>query len=124
MIGEGRVTVDGVVVATPAITIEAGSARVTVDARAVDPSAAARVSIVLLYKLAGELVSTSEPGRKTVFDRLAALGLPPTLKAVGRLDMDTEGLLILTNSSERESPTPHACKEAAAAHTRLPLTAQ
>ena len=98
LIGEGRVTVDGVIVASPAITI-APSARVTVDARAVDATAAGRVSVFLMYKLAGELVSLSEPGRRTVFDRLAALGISSPLKAVGRLDMATEGLLVLTNSS-------------------------
>jgi 23S rRNA pseudouridine2605 synthase len=105
LIKEGRVAVNGVTVASPAISISPGgvggdAVRVTLDREAVDHAASlSSTSVFLVYKLAGEIVSTNEPGRRTVFDRLQLMGVPSGLKAVGRLDMATEGLLLLTNNS-------------------------
>jgi 23S rRNA pseudouridine2605 synthase len=55
--------------------------------------------VILVHKMAGELVADSDPqGRPCVMHRLKRLlGSKQHFKAVGRLDMMTEGLLILTN---------------------------
>jgi 16S rRNA U516 pseudouridylate synthase RsuA-like enzyme len=103
LISEGRVAVNGVLVVSPAITIATGvggdAVHVTLDRAPVDHTASQSTSVFVMHKLAGEIVSTNEPGRRTVFDRLRMMGLPEGLKAVGRLDMASEGLLLLTNNS-------------------------
>mmetsp|Transcript_7715 Transcript_7715/g.12483 ORF Transcript_7715/g.12483 Transcript_7715/m.12483 type:complete len:299 (-) Transcript_7715:1078-1974(-) len=56
-----------------------------------------RNTLYMAYKLRGELVTYSDPrGRPTIFQRLEAMGLPKNLIAVGRLDYQSEGLLLLT----------------------------
>ncbi|CAN0340045.1 unnamed protein product, partial [Ectocarpus sp. 4 AP-2014] len=55
----------------------------------------------MVHKMRNELVTRDDPeGRPTVFDRLAKLKLPDTLMPVGRLDYNTEGLLLLTNDGD------------------------
>ncbi|CAM9791644.1 unnamed protein product [Ectocarpus fasciculatus] len=55
----------------------------------------------MVHKMRNELVTRHDPeGRATVFDRLAKLKLPDTLMPVGRLDYNTEGLLLLTNDGD------------------------
>ncbi|WP_240325511.1 pseudouridine synthase [Sphingomonas mesophila] len=93
MIGEGRVALDGKVLTTPA-TLLTDLTGVTVDGKAVRAPAAAR--IYRFYKPAGVLTAASDPkGRPTIYDRLPD-GLP-RLIPVGRLDYNTEGLLLMTN---------------------------
>ena len=93
MIAEGRVAVDGTAIDTPATLLETLKG-VTVDGKPVAPPAAAR--LYRFYKPAGVLTAASDPkGRPTIYDRLPA-GLP-RLIPVGRLDYNTEGLLLLTN---------------------------
>ncbi|MDQ2891546.1 MAG: pseudouridine synthase, partial [Pseudomonadota bacterium] len=92
MIADGRVALDGTVLDTPA-TILRTLAGVTVDGQ---PVAAAEATRLFLYhKPTGLLVTEHDPaGRPTIYDRLPA-GLP-RLVPVGRLDFNTEGLLLLT----------------------------
>ena len=93
MIEEGRIALDGKVLTTPATLLE-DLTGVTVDGKAVRPPAAAR--IYRFYKPAGVLTAAADPkGRATIYDRLPA-GLP-RLIPVGRLDFNTEGLLLMTN---------------------------
>lgn len=96
LISEGRVAVNGRVLATPAVTIGPGDV-VTLDGA---PVAAAEPSRLFLYhKPPGLLTTHADPkGRPTVFDALPA-GLP-RLISVGRLDLSSEGLLLLTNDGE------------------------
>src|SRR5436853_1981533 len=92
-IAEGRVAVDGVVLTSPAVTVTSANA-VRVDGRPLPEPERAR--LWRYHKPAG-LVTThrDEKGRPTVFAALPA-GLP-RLISIGRLDLSSEGLLLLTN---------------------------
>jgi 23S rRNA pseudouridine2605 synthase len=92
MIAEGRVAIDGIVIDTPA-TLLTSLAGVTVDGSPVREAEAAR--LFLYHKPKGLLVTERDPGgRPTIYDRLPK-GLP-RLVPVGRLDLATEGLLLMT----------------------------
>ncbi|MCP1469801.1 23S rRNA pseudouridine2605 synthase [Sphingobium sp. OAS761] len=92
MIAEGRIARDGVAVETPA-TLLTSLHGVTVDGVAVAAPPPAR--LFLFHKPTGCLTTERDPaGRPTIYDRLPA-GLP-RLMPIGRLDMNTEGLLLLT----------------------------
>jgi len=93
MIEAGRVSVNGKTIAGPALNVTA-SDRVAVDGKPV--AAADRPRLWLYHKPAG-LVTTArdEKGRKTVFDALPEE--LPRVMPVGRLDLTSEGLLLLTN---------------------------
>lgn len=92
MIAEGRVALDGVTLDTPA-TLLASLGGVTVDGNPVAAPEAAR--LFLFHKPAGLLTTERDPaGRPTIYDRLPK-GLP-RLMPVGRLDLNTEGLLLMT----------------------------
>ena len=92
MIDEGRVALDGAVLDTPA-TILTSLRGVTVDGHPVAAPEAARLFVY--HKPTGLLVTERDPaGRPTIYDRLPR-DLPRTVP-VGRLDLNTEGLLLLT----------------------------
>jgi 23S rRNA pseudouridine2605 synthase len=96
MIAEGRIAIDGVKIETPA-TLLRSLAGVTVDGVAVKPPTAAR--LFRYHKPTGLLTAERDPkGRPTIYDRLPK-GLP-RLMPVGRLDLNTEGLLLLTTDGE------------------------
>ncbi len=95
-IAEGRVAVDGRTLASPAVTVTDGSL-VTVDGKPLPEAEPPR--LFRYHKPRGLLTTNRDPeGRPTIFERLPE-GLP-RLMAVGRLDMDSEGLLLLTNDGE------------------------
>ena len=92
MIEEGRIAKDGVALDTPA-TLLTSLHGVTVDGVAVAAPAPAR--LFLFHKPVGYLTTERDPaGRPTIYDRLPAD--LPRLMPIGRLDMNTEGLLLLT----------------------------
>jgi 23S rRNA pseudouridine2605 synthase len=92
-IAEGRVTVDGEVLTTPAVTVTANS-RIEVDGKPLPTADAPR--LFRFHKPTGYLTAARDPeGRKTIAD-LMPVGLP-RLMPIGRLDMNSEGLLLLTN---------------------------
>lgn len=96
MIAEGRIAIDGVTIETPATLLKSLTG-VTVDGVAVKPPTAAR--LFRYHKPTGLLTAERDPnGRPTIYDRLPK-GLP-RLMPVGRLDLNTEGLLLLTNDGE------------------------
>ena len=96
MIAEGRIAIDGKPVETPA-TLLTSLHGVTVDGKPVKAAAPAR--LFRYHKPAGLLTAERDPkGRPTIYDRLPQ-GLP-RLMPVGRLDMNTEGLLLLTTDGE------------------------
>ena len=96
LIRQGRVTINGETINSPAINVS-GEEKILLDGERLPEKENTR--LWLYYKPAG-LVTThkDEKGRNTVFDNL-----PPTLPrviSVGRLDLNSEGLLLLTNSGE------------------------
>jgi len=96
MIAEGRVARDGVVLDTPA-TLLASLDGITVDGQPVAAPAPAR--LFLFHKPAGVLTTERDfSGRPTIYDRLPK-DLPRVVP-VGRLDLNTEGLLLLTTDGE------------------------
>lgn len=96
LIESGHVTVNGETIRDPEARIDIERDRVVVDGAAV---AQAEYVYVMLHKPAGVVTTSSdERGRRTVFDLLDDAGWP-RLSAVGRLDMESEGLLLFTNDS-------------------------
>ena len=96
LISQQRVSVNGEVVNTPAFNVDGGE-DIRIDGEKLPK--ADNVRMWVYYKPTG-LVTThkDEQGRQTVFDNLPA-GLPRVI-SVGRLDLNSEGLLLLTNSGE------------------------
>ena len=97
MIADGRVKVNGKTVRELGTKIDPENDRVSVDGQ--DIAVKDEYLFYMLNKPAGYLTTTSDPQhRPTIFD------LCPELRGrvlpVGRLDMDTEGLLLLTNHGE------------------------
>ncbi|MBW8812333.1 MAG: rRNA pseudouridine synthase [Caulobacterales bacterium] len=93
LIGEGRVAINGRTLTTPAVKVEPGDI-LTVDGEVVGEPEPARV--FRYHKPVGLVTTHKDPaGRPTVFEALPE-GLP-RLISVGRLDLNSEGLLLLTN---------------------------
>jgi 23S rRNA pseudouridine2605 synthase len=89
----GRVAVNGTVIRSPAFNVT-GRDRVSVDGEPLP--ARERTRLFLYHKPRGQLTTRADPqGRPTIFQQLPK-GLP-RLISVGRLDFNTEGLLLLTN---------------------------
>ena len=94
LVKAGRVTADGAVVARPEDKFDREAVELRVDGEAVDGE---RYCYLMIHKPGGVLSATEDPKQPTVLDLL-----PPHLRRVGlfpvgRLDKDTEGLLLLTN---------------------------
>ncbi|GHG91612.1 pseudouridine synthase [Pseudodonghicola xiamenensis] len=93
MIEEGRVNVNGKPIDSPALNVTAKD-RISVDGK---PLAAPEPARLWLYHKPSGLVTTArdEQGRETIFDALPEE--MPRVMSVGRLDLNSEGLLLLTN---------------------------
>jgi 23S rRNA pseudouridine2605 synthase len=90
---QGRVTVNGRVINSPALDVTENDV-IAVDGKPLPPRE--RTRLFLYHKPRGLMTTHADPeGRPTVFDNLPE-GLP-RLISVGRLDFNTEGLLLLTN---------------------------
>jgi pseudouridine synthase len=97
LIAGGRVTVNGEVVTSLGTKVDPARDVVAVDGTRVEPQAVK--AYFALNKPRGFVTTMSDPqGRRTIAEFLP--DDPPGLFAVGRLDLDTEGLLIVTNDGE------------------------
>ncbi|MFS8145515.1 pseudouridine synthase [Rhizobium sp. BR 249] len=93
MIMEGRVTLNGTVLETPVVNVTLAD-RIEVDG--VPIRGIERTRLWLYHKPAGLVTTNADPeGRPTVFDNLPEE--LPRVMSIGRLDINTEGLLLLTN---------------------------
>lgn len=96
LIKQKRVTVNGEIIDTPAFKVE-GSEKILLDGEKLPEIEQTR--LWLYHKPAGLLTTHKDTeARATVFDHLPA-GLPRVI-SVGRLDLNSEGLLLLTNNGE------------------------
>ena len=94
---EGRVAVAGRVVRDPYAPVVPERAAIALDG---EPAAAPAFRCLMLHKPRGVVTSARDPdGRRTVFDLARAAGETGRLVAVGRLDLATTGLLLLTNDT-------------------------
>ena len=95
-IAAGRVCVNGRKIQTPDYWVDFARDRVTLDDK---PVHAGKKVYLLLYKPKGYLTAYKDPeGRSTVYDLMS--GIDQWVFPVGRLDLDSSGLLILTNDSQ------------------------
>jgi 23S rRNA pseudouridine2605 synthase len=94
-ISAGKVSVNGKIVRNPDHWVDLERDRIMLDGR---PLQTAAKLYILLYKPKGYLTTYRDPeGRPTVYDLMADAGT--WLSPVGRLDLDTSGLLIMTNDT-------------------------
>lgn len=94
-IAEGRVAVDGKKIQTPDAWVETERQKVTFDGR---PLESASKVYLLLYKPKGYLATYKDPeGRPTIYDLVS--DVKEKVFSAGRLDLDTSGLIILTNDT-------------------------
>jgi 23S rRNA pseudouridine2605 synthase len=94
-IGGGRVAVNGKIIQTPDHWVDIARDKISFDGK---PLAKADKRYILLYKPKGYLTTYKDPeNRPTVYDLIG--DIDQFVGTVGRLDMDTSGLLLLTNDS-------------------------
>lgn len=95
-IGTGRVRVNGQIVRNPDHWIDLERDRITLDGK---PLRTVEKLYIVLYKPKGYITSYRDPqGRPTVYDLMGDAGT--WLSPVGRLDLDTSGLLLMTNDTD------------------------
>lgn len=96
MITQGRVELNGRVVTELGTKADLDKDEIKVDGRRLKVAPVKRY--LLMYKPVGVMATRSDPQRRTtVIDLLAKLGITGYFYPVGRLDYDSEGLIILTN---------------------------
>ncbi len=106
LIVQGRVTVNGEVVTTLGAKADPERDEIRVDGRRVRTDIARRTYLV--YKPRGVVSTRADPrGRPTITDLLARAGVGGYLYPVGRLDYDSEGLLIVTNDGALAARLTH-----------------
>src|SRR5687767_2440862 len=104
LIAEGRVSVNGRTIHEMGVKADAAADDIRVDGRRV--RTAARLRYLLLNKPKGYVTTRSDPQRRrTVMDLLS--GVREYVYPVGRLDYDSEGLLLLTNDGDLAARLTH-----------------
>ena len=93
----GRVEVDGKIINSPALNVNPSTQKILIDGAPLKPREKTR--LWLYYKPLGLITTHSDPeGRGTVFEHLPKN--MPRVVSVGRLDLNSEGLLLLTNNGD------------------------
>jgi pseudouridine synthase len=106
LIAQGRVSVNGATVTEPGTKADVAADDIRVDGRRVKPPQRRRY--LLLYKPRGYITTRSDPQhRPTVIDLLSKGGVREYVYPVGRLDYDSEGLLLLTSDGELAARLTH-----------------
>ncbi len=98
IITAGRVRVNGSVVRLAGTSADPAVDRVEIDGKQIVIEAP-RVYLAM-NKPAGYLTTVTDPGGRPTVMQLLTVGLPPHVFPIGRLDRDTEGLLLFTNDGE------------------------
>ena len=107
LIDQGLVSVDGAVVEQQGLTIDAATAVVRLRGKEVR---AERKLYIALHKPRDVVCTSSDPqGRKTCLDFVS--GLSARLYTIGRLDRDSEGLILLTNDGDFAHALSHPSHE-------------
>lgn len=108
LIADGHVAVNGVIVTEMGVQVDETCDIVTVDGAPV--TIESEKHYLAYYKPIGEVTTVSDPeGRATVMDRFR--DYPVRLYPVGRLDYDSEGLLLLTNDGDLMNSLLHPSHE-------------
>ena len=108
MIAAGRVCVNGCTVTEMGVQVDAERDQVTVDGEPIRLEE--EKHYLAYYKPVGEVTTVSDPeGRATVMDKFR--DYPVRLYPVGRLDYDSEGLLLLTNDGDMMNSLLHPSHE-------------
>ena len=108
MIQDGRVSVNGRTVTEMGVQVDEETDQIRVDGALVTPEA--EKHYIAYNKPIGEVTTVSDPeGRATVMDRFR--DYPVRLFPVGRLDYDSEGLLLLTNDGDLMNRLLHPSRE-------------
>jgi len=103
LIAEGRVAVNGKIVRVPGTRVDPEQDEISVDGKPI--GAISPRTYVMLHKPAGVVSTTDDPqGRPTVVDLVK---VDARLFPVGRLDFDSEGLLLLTDDGELTQRLTH-----------------
>jgi 23S rRNA pseudouridine2605 synthase len=103
MIQQGRVTVDNKVVLEPGVQIDSSKAKVHLDGERIREKT--KKTYILLHKPIGFITTTDdEKNRKTVLDIIKT---SEKLFPIGRLDIDTSGVLLLTNDGDFANKLMH-----------------
>ncbi len=103
LVRQGRVSVDGVVVTALGTKVDPDGQRVELDG---EPVRMAGRRWIRFHKPRGVLTTARDPARRpTIYDRLP--GECAQLRYLGRLDRDTEGLLLLTNDGDLANRLQH-----------------
>ncbi|MBQ8313336.1 MAG: rRNA pseudouridine synthase [Clostridia bacterium] len=108
LIAEGHVAVNGLVVTEMGVQVDESTDKVTVDGTLIHLEE--EKHYLAYYKPVGEVTTVSDPeGRATVMDKFR--DYPVRLYPVGRLDFDSEGLLLLTNDGDMMNSLLHPSHE-------------
>ena len=113
MIAAGRVSVDGKIATLGDRVQVSSSTKIRIDGHLVNliPTQKEICRVLMYYKPEGELCTRSDPeGRATVFDRLPRISGSRWI-AVGRLDINTSGLLLFTTDGELANRLMHPSRE-------------
>lgn len=97
LVRQGRVLVDGIPAAAADVKVDPDTADIVVDGL---PLQYEKYTYIMLHKPPGVLTATEDRKQKTVLDLLPPELRKRDLAPVGRLDKDTEGLLLLTNDGD------------------------
>jgi 23S rRNA pseudouridine2605 synthase len=104
LVAEGRIKVNGQVIDTPGYQIDEANDEVRLDDDIITP--ASEYTYILLNKPAGYVTSLSDPHHsRTVADLV--VGVKVRVYPVGRLDLDTEGVLLFTDDGEMSHRLTH-----------------